>query len=94
MTYFAAYEIVTATLNGAEYFAADKRSVTDSAVDHVMRCFFDTFAFGQTPQPIAAVRDAPIPALSADAASQKVYVICDEEAIMEALSRQSGSNAL
>ena len=41
--YFASYEIVTATGNDAEYFAADKRNVTPAGVDHVMWSFYRNY---------------------------------------------------
>lgn len=42
--YFPAYEIVTATGNAIEYFAADRRNVTPAAVDHVMWSFYRNYA--------------------------------------------------
>ena len=39
--YFAAYEIVTGTFNTAEYFEADRRTVSAAAVEHVMRSFYE-----------------------------------------------------
>jgi len=41
--YFPSYEIVTATGNAAEYFAADRRNVTPAAVDHVMWSFYRNY---------------------------------------------------
>jgi hypothetical protein len=82
VTYFASYEIATATLNNAHYFAADKRSVTSDCVDHVMRCFFRLFAPNVAPQTEPVARTdvvAPRPAAK---------VICDEDAIAEALAGQ------
>jgi hypothetical protein len=89
--YFAAYEIATATLNSHYYFGSDKRSVTDSLVSHVMRCFFDTYAPGTEYQMDPSIktqvkisRDIPEP----------VMVVCDEEAINEALASQISSKGL
>ena len=85
VSYFAAYEIAVATLNASRYFAADKRSVTDALVNHVMRCFFDRFARGATPQSISQAVSIP---LSAEAPAAPVQVVCDENAIAEALAAQ------
>lgn len=91
VSYFAAYEIATATLNGAHYFAADKRSVTNACVDHVMRCFFDQFAPGKKPSSMAMASTVP---LTGDAPAKAVDVICDEDAIAEALADQMTTNGL
>ncbi len=42
--YFAAYEIVMGTFNTAEYFESDRRTVSQSAVEHVMRSFYENFS--------------------------------------------------
>lgn len=42
--YFWSYEIITATYNNDRYFEADRRSVDERGVSHVMRSFFRHFA--------------------------------------------------
>jgi hypothetical protein len=77
--YFPAYEIVTAAATAHRYFEPDLRSVNDSGVAHVMRCFFDHFtaeAEMQRRHPSAELRNEISAARS---------VICDEEAIERAL---------
>ncbi len=78
--YFPSYEIVTATGLTDQYFASDRRNVTDAAVQHVMRCFFATFTDTETSQelPRALAPEAPT------AATMKV--VCDEDAVAEALA--------
>lgn len=53
--YFPSYEIVTATGNAAEYYAPDRRNVTEAAVDHVMWSFYRAYCGEDlaTMQPIA-----------------------------------------
>jgi hypothetical protein len=41
--YFAAYEIITATLRSHLYYSADRRNVTPEGVSHVMKMFFQHF---------------------------------------------------
>jgi hypothetical protein len=89
VSYFASYEIVTATLNNAAYFAADKRNVTEGCVDHVMRSFFDLYAPGTRGVTMAEAKAVALPV--APAASAPVNVICDEDAIIEALAAQVAS---
>lgn len=85
VSYFAAYEIAVATLNAQSYFAKDKRSVTDALVNHVMRSFFDCFAGGADWLSLAEAVKVP---LAAEASAAAVRVVCDEEAIAEALAAQ------
>jgi hypothetical protein len=86
IAYFAAYEIATATLNTARYFAQDKRSVTEACVDHVMRCFFNRFAKGTVPCSLSAASEVP---LAAEAPTKAVDVVCDEDAVARALAAQT-----
>ena len=87
VTYFAAYEIVTSTMNTPQYFAVDKRSVTNPAIDHVMRCFFEMFAPGSQPRAISEALLMAPPADNSDANLEPVKVVCDEDAIVEAFAR-------
>jgi GSCFA family len=86
VTYFASYEIITATLNNERYYAADKRSVTDPGVNHVMDCFFALFAPGARPASMAQAAATPLPVISAPAVTTNN--VCDEDAISEALAEQ------
>jgi hypothetical protein len=86
VTYFASYEIITATLNNERYYGTDKRSVTDAGVDHVMDCFFAIFAPGARPASMAQAAATPLPVNSASAVT--ISVVCDEDAIAEALAEQ------
>ncbi len=88
VTYFASYEIATATLNNARYFAADKRSVTEACVDHVMACFFEVFT-DRSAQAAAAARQREPRAARDDARLAPVRSVCDEDAIAEALITQA-----
>ncbi len=72
--YFPSYEIVTGSFNRGRYFANDLRAVTPTAVEHVMRVFFERVAGVSTGTP-AAPGDV---ALEAEAL---MAVVCDEEEI-------------
>jgi hypothetical protein len=76
--YFPAYEIVTSTANAGRYYEDDLRSVTPSAVAHVMRVFLDAF----TARAKAPILTQPLGSEYRRAAS----VICDEEAIERSLA--------
>lgn len=60
--YFPSYEIVTAPAFAGQFFAANKRSVLDVGVDHVMKTFFagQAASYGEAPEPtpIAAKKTA------------------------------------
>lgn len=71
--YFAAYEIVTNSGNGASYFNEDRRNVSDLGVRHVMRSFFDNFA----PEPLTLTLDRPAVAPHEDP--------CDEEHLLRSV---------
>jgi hypothetical protein len=86
VTYFASYEIITATLNNQSYYAADKRSATDAGVDHVMNCFFALFAPGVRPASMAQAAATSLRVISVPIAATNV--VCDEDAIAEALAEQ------
>ena len=77
--YFPSYEIITATLSNADYFAEDRRNVTEAGVKHVMRCFFRHFAGTDLHTMVA-------PEAAAGAAPAKV--VCDEEELAAALAAQ------
>jgi len=68
--YFPSYEIITGPHAGGHYFEADRRSVTEAGVDHVMRVFMRHLASGVADQ---------IPELDALAALGET--VCDEEVL-------------
>ncbi len=72
--YFPSYEIVTGSFNRGQYFAEDLRSVTPTAVEHVMRVFFEHVARGGNGA-------AAAPGDVAFEAEALTAVVCDEEEI-------------
>lgn len=88
--YFPSYEIITSPHAGSAYFEADRRSVTEAGVEHVMRTFLRHY--GNAGE--ARLATAPV-GLAADskrdlreasrreigAMSEIVQTLCDEEAI-------------
>jgi hypothetical protein len=72
--YFPSYEIVTATGNDAEYFAADRRNVTPAAVDHVMWSFYRNYCGEEL--------DAMTPASRDDTAFTFEGKPCDDELLL------------
>jgi hypothetical protein len=83
--YFASYEIVTASGDSQSYFQADRRTVTDIAVAHVMDCFCRQFMGPEAAIPSAAAPEVP----SGVAASLPESTICDEALVMAALAEAS-----
>lgn len=78
--YFPSYEIITGSHAPHEYFAPDRRSVTEAGIDHVMRIFMTRMTRGK-PMPPQAPRpeDASNQLLrELEAAAQQA---CDEEAL-------------
>jgi len=69
--YFPSYEIITGPQAEGRYFAADKRSVSDKGVKHVMGVFMSrlTMGRGMDDSVADAMRDA----------QAKVEIFCDEE---------------
>jgi hypothetical protein len=81
--YFGSYEMVTATFQNDAFFEADRRNVTDAAVDRVMRSFFRHFTAGAAPaaEPFAEPQPAaPAAAVLPDA--------CDEELLAAQIARE------
>lgn len=74
--YFPSYEIISSATSDRDYFAPDRREVSDLGVAHVMRTFSRHYIAGGTPAPTAV----PVAA-----ATQGQDVICDEEVIVGAL---------
>lgn len=80
--YFPSYEIITGS-HAQNYFEADRRSVSEAGVAHVMRCFFRNVA--------AADSEAPAPQAPQDAfAASKALmeILCDEERLDPANSER------
>jgi hypothetical protein len=80
VAYFPSFEIVIHGATVAPYFAADRRSVTEAGVGHVMSVFFDAVTGGaaEGPRPTAgSVLKAP----ATDFAEGLVQLVCDEEAL-------------
>jgi hypothetical protein len=79
VAYFGSYEIVTATGDSAAYFEADRRSVSDAAVAHVIACFREQFLDGESEASVAS----PLPHTLAP------KTMCDEAEVMAALARRA-----
>jgi hypothetical protein len=77
--YFPSYEIITTTGRPHEFFAGDRRNVTPVGVNRVMDLFFHCYAGVEAPVP---VEEAPV----ARSAAPIDRIVCDEEAVMRALT--------
>jgi hypothetical protein len=79
VAYFPSYEIITGPHARGLYFAQDCRSVTESGVRHVMRCFFRhaTAASAAELQPGATTETSHLP----DPGQAAVQAICEEESL-------------
>ncbi len=75
--YFPSFEVVTGSFTDGRYFAADRRSVTQAGIDHVMRLFFQHMTEGGAPSSAAVPAQNDHFARSQDA----VAVLCEEEAL-------------
>ena len=89
VAYFPSYEIVTSGFAG-DYFAADRRSVTEAGVAHVMRVFADHYlkgsaaggAFAEIVRKAAAPVTGVVGAQARAAGLEAAFaVMCDEEAL-------------
>jgi hypothetical protein len=79
VAYFGSYEIVTASGDSAAYFDADRRSVSDAAVAHVIACFREQFLGGESGASVtSALPDA-----------EAAQTMCDEAEVMAALARRA-----
>jgi len=84
VAYFPSYEIVAGGFSGADYFAADRRSVRPEGVAHVMRVFDRHFIKRNVAEEALrrTVRAlAPRRAAEADPIAAAMKVMCDEEAL-------------
>jgi hypothetical protein len=79
VAYFGSYEIVTASGDSAAYFEADRRSVSNAAVAHVIASFHAQFLGGES----AASMASPL------LASPSGRTMCDEAEVMAALARRA-----
>ncbi len=77
--YFPSYELITGSFTDGRYFAADRRSVTQAGVDHVMRLFLRHMTEGEAPA--AASQSAPPREDHFDRSQRAVAVMCEEEAL-------------
>jgi len=70
--YFPSYEIITGTFRNADYFAQDRRSITEEGIGHVMEVFAASYLevpWAGAGQPWTGPAEAATP----------VPVLCDEE---------------
>ena len=79
LAYFPSYEVITSSATGGGYLAADRRSVLESGVEHVMRLFFAhaTDAATEAPRPAVVKREDGRAFLSE--MTTLVGVLCEEE---------------
>jgi GSCFA family len=82
VAYFPSYEIITGPHAGARYFAADRRSVTEDGVAHVMRLFMKHYA-SKAPQLTGAPETSSPTDDMLQKMQQAVAVMCDEEALAQ-----------
>jgi hypothetical protein len=75
VAYFPSYEIITGSHANGAYFAADRRSVTEEGVDHVMRVFMARMTQGGAPFA------AGVGSASFARAEALADALCDEEAL-------------
>lgn len=90
VAYFPSYEIIVSGAAG-DYFAVDRRTVTEKGVGHVMRIFARHYLKSETESPglvgnirrkIEATVGAAVDARSREAGLQAAFqVMCDEEAL-------------
>lgn len=83
VTYFPSYEIILGTFQSDRYFEDDRRSVTRTGVDHVMRCFFAAFC-EQAYDPKAEEHRVYQSQMDNDIA-EAIKKACDEEWLAQAL---------
>jgi hypothetical protein len=88
VAYFPSYEIVASGFAGGNYFAADRRNVTEEGVAHVMRVFARHFLRQNAAEKALrrAIRAiAPDRSEAPEAVAQAMRLMCDEEALDMAL---------
>lgn len=83
--YFPSYELIASATGTADHFEADRRSVTEIGVAHVMRVFTHHYVDGR---PWSAPSSGTLGAVATRALSTAAAdypVICDEEAVAAAM---------
>ena len=83
VSYFASYEIVTATGDSNRYFLSDRRDVSEAAVSHVIDCFGHQYMGSN----FEAVASAAPP--SAAAAAPGPRPVCDEDEVLRAMADEA-----
>lgn len=94
--YFASYEIVTATGDSKSYFLDDRRTVSDSAVAHVIECFSRQFmSSSECPASWQAAggSDAHVEVQAECAEPSSDTPMCDEELVIAALAEKLGQES-
>ena len=76
--YFPSYEIITGTFNTHHYYDANRRSVQEQGVDHVMRVFFETYTNKRYADQSFGTRNSHHVADG--------ELVCDEDQLFEALA--------
>lgn len=83
--YFPSFEIITAPSVRGRYYEADGRSVSEAGVAHVMRVFFANYTRRSGEEPARA--DTTATRVAGE--YEKSRVICDEDLIVDAETRES-----
>ena len=90
--YFPSYELIASATGTADHYEADRRSVTEVGVAHVMRVFTHHYVEGR---PWSAPSSGTLGAAVARALSTAAAdypVICDEEAVAAAMDASAGEH--
>jgi len=77
ISYFPSYEMCTGSVNGAQHYNDDQRTISETGVNVVMKLFFDHYTEGGR-------RRSNVHSLKIDVAresAEAAKVVCDEEAI-------------
>ncbi len=92
--YFPSYELIASASSTADHYAADRRSVTDAGVAHVMRVFTHHYVDGQQWSAPGTGQISASAAVSISTSMADYPVICDEEAVAAAIeATRVGSEA-
>ena len=67
----------TGSVNGAQYYTEDQRTITQTGINVVMKLFFDHYTEGKSRRSNVRALKIDVARETADAAK----VVCDEEAI-------------
>jgi GSCFA family len=77
ISYFPSYEMCTGSVNGAQYYTEDQRTISQTGINVVMKLFFDHYTEAKSRRSNVRALKIDVARETADAAK----VICDEEAI-------------